>query len=59
MKYYVAALYPVQLKVLSQLVSVPDGVFNTKPLKLAVTFVSPSIVTVVGLLVPLASPLQL
>ena len=50
---------PVQLKVLSQPVNDPDGASSSKPRKLAVTFLFPSIVTVVGLLVPLASPLQL
>ncbi len=53
-----ASLYPVQLKVLSQLVCVPDGVFSTKPRKLAVTLISPVMVTVIELLVPLASPDQ-
>ena len=42
------------------MVNVPEGAPRTMPaaLKFAVTLLFPSIVTVTGLLVPLASPLQ-
>ena len=50
---------PLQLKVLSQLLSVPAGATSTTlARKLAVTLLFPLIVTEIGLLLPLAPPLQ-
>ena len=57
-KYQVAVSGPVQLKLWSQLTGVPLGAINATPRRFAVMFLLPSIVTVNGLLVPLAAPLQ-